>query len=245
MRAALALSIALLASCATPSGPNAQRACSLVNEPVILDESGNPHGPDGRLLQVWDVPDDPVLWSDASPGGAYKDFLAEVAARKIETDPVTLLTRSPTPNNMLVVKHADAWIRPAGCLEKLLSGIQHARIGVFDAPTEFASIVMRSPDGAHLRIYYLTINQDGIGRAGPLTEPAYADIEKGWTMELVLHPHVFHPGQPELDGLVAPSVPDADFAYNQREGGLKQAWITNGIHTVRIPSDAFGLFTRE
>lgn len=241
----LLLAIALLAGCATPPDQGAEGVCSLPAEPVVLEQSGDPHGPDGRLLQKWEIADDPVLWSEASPDGAYADFHAEVAARKIETNPITLLERSPTVNNALVVSRAGEWIRPAGCFEKLLTGFQHAWIGIFDAPTEFASIVMRSPDGARLRIYYLTINQDGIGRAGPLTNPAQADAADGWTMELVLHPHFFHPGQPELDGLIAPSVPDAHFAYNQRDVGLKQAWITNGVHTVRIPAEAFDLFQRE
>lgn len=243
MRFALAV-LALLAGCQNAPGGGGP-ACALPETPVILNQSGDPHGPDGRLLQVWDIVDDPVLWSEASPEGAYADFVSQVAELRLETDPVKLLERSPTPNNRLIAVHADEWIRPAGCLEKLLTGYQHARIGVFDAPTEFASVVMRSPDGSRLRIYYYTINQDGIGRASPIIDPARADIARGWTMELVLHPHVFHPGQPELDGLVAPSAPDADLAYNLLGVGLKQSWITNGVHTVTIPAEAFGLFRRE
>lgn len=242
MRFALA-ALVLLAGCqSVPDGENL--VCTLPM-PTVLEQSGDPHGPDGRLLQVWEIADDPVLWSDASPSGPYAGFLAQVEARKLETDPVTLLQRSPTPNNLLVISRADDWVRPAGCLEKLLAGYQHGRMGVFDAPTEFASVVMRSPDKARLRIYYYTINQDGIGRASPFLDPAHEDGAKGWTMELVLHPHVFHPGQPELDGLVAPSVPDADLAYNLRASGLKQSWITNGIHTVKIPAEAFALLQRE
>ncbi len=245
MRALLFAALGFLAGCGTPPQGTTAQACAIDVAPTIMEESGDPHGPDGRLLQVWDIADDPALWSGASPAGAYDDFLAQVAARKLETDPVKLLQASPTPNNRLVVAHADEWIRPAGCLEKLLTGYQHARMDVFEAPTEFAAIVMRSPDGSRLRIYYFTINQDGIGRASPITDPAHADAASGWTMELVLHPHAFHPGQPQLNGVIAPSVPDAGFAYNQMASGLKQAWITNGIHTVRIPSDAFDRFTRE
>ena len=211
----------------------------------VLEESGNPHHADGSLLQVWEMPDSPGFWSEASPAGSYQDFRQQVEARDIETDPVELLKAAPTPNNRLVIEHADTWIKPAGCLEKLLTGYQHARIDTFASPTEFASVVMRSADKTSLRIYFYTINQDGIGRMSPLTQPADRDRHAGWTMEIVLHPHVFHPGRPELDGLIAPSVADADFAFNQLGAGLKQAWITNGIHTVRIPAVAFGLFQRE
>lgn len=213
----------------------------------MLEQSGDSHGPDGRLLQVWETADNPVLWSEASPAGAYQDFRRQVAVMGLETDPVALLNAAPalTPNNALVIENADTWITPANCLEKLLAGYQHARIDTFASPTEFASIVMRSPDRTRLRVYFYTINQDGIGRMTPLAQPAERDRQAGWTMELVLHSHVFHPGRPELDGLIAPSVPDAGLAFNMLGVGLKQAWITNGVHTVRIPAEAFVVFERE
>ena len=107
-------------------------------------------------------------------------------------------------------------------------------------------MVLRSADGARLRIYFYTINQDGIGRVSPVSEPALADVKQGWRVVLGMHTHVFHPGQPMLDGILAPSIADADFNANfAEEGGMQSAWITNGIHTVRIPAEAFGLFKRE
>ncbi len=244
MRSALTALVVLTACQAAPQPDAAASACFLP-EPRVLEQSGNPHGPDGRLLHVWEIADNPVLWSTASPAGAYRDFRDHVLARGIETDPVALLKASPTPNNALVIAHANDWIHPAGCFEKLLTGYQHARIDTFASPTEFASVVMRSPDASRLRIYYFTINQDGIGRMSPLTDPAEEDRQAGWTMEIVLHPHVFHPGQPNLNGLLAPSVADAEFAFNFRDAGLKQSWITNGIHTVRMPAETFGIFVRD
>jgi hypothetical protein len=248
MRGILAGLLLVLAGCqATP--PAETVACALP-APTVIEQTGDPHGADGRLLQVWEIADAPVLWSEASPAGGYADFREQVRTKGIETDAVALLKAAPTTdaklaaNNMLVVTHAGEWVRPAGCFEKLMVGLQHERIDTFKAPTEFVSVVMRSPDKARLKIYFFTVNQDGIGRMSPVTNPAALDREAGWTMELVLHPHAFHPGQPALNGIVAPSVPDAGFNFNASEDGLQQSWITNGIDTVRIPAAAFALFER-
>lgn len=179
---------------------------------------------------------------EAPLGPAYQDFVAKLEKTGIATDPLALLAASPTPNNDLVARNAADWIKPAGCLEKLLIGYQHARVDTFAAATEFASLVLRSPDETQLRIYFYTINQDGIGRASPITEPALADVKAGWRFAIALHNHAFHPGQPKLNGITAPSVPDADFNVNLSASGLEQAWITNGLHTARIPAAAFGQF---
>lgn len=210
----------------------------------MLQQSGDSHGPDGKLLQVWEVQNDPVLWSTATPRDPnYQDFLTKLDRTGIGTDPLALLSASPTPNSDLVARNARDWIKPAGCLEKLLIGHQHGRMDTFAAPTEFASLVLRSPDEDRLRIYYYTINQDGIGRASPITEPAMVDLQAGWRLAVALHNHAFHPGQPKLNGITAPSEPDADFNVNLAASGLEQAWITNGLHTVRIPASAFSQFS--
>jgi hypothetical protein len=172
MRLVLA-ALAFLTGCQPGPGNNSSASgCVLPEIAQILEHSGDPHGADGKLLQVWEMPDSPVLWSETSPAGAYRDFRRQVEAKGIQTDPLQLLKAAPAPNNRLVVEHADMWIRPAGCLEMLLTGYQHARIDTFVAPTEFASIVMRSADNSRLRVYFYTINQDGIGRASPLTTMA-------------------------------------------------------------------------
>ena len=241
----------LLAGCHAAPGPAVGPSCSLP-EARVLEQSGDPHGANGRLLQVWEIADDPALWGEGRPvSEGYRDFREQAAAKGIETDPVKLLQASPATgnlkiNNDLVVYRAAEWIRPAGCFEKYLVGYQHARIDTFAAPTEFMAMVLRSADGARLRIYFYTINQDGIGRVGPVSEPALADVKQGWRVVLGMHTHVFHPGQPMLDGILAPSIADADFNANfAEESGMYSAWITNGIHTVRIPAEAFGLFKRE
>lgn len=247
IRAAI-LALLIAAACQqAPSLKPEAKACAFSSPPSILQSSGDPHAANGRLLQVWDVPNDPVLWSDATPTeGGYPDFRRKLASADTETGPLALLQASPTPNNAVVTRNAAAWIRPASCLEKLLVGQQHARMDTFIAPTEFASLILRSPDNTRLHIYSWTINQDGIGRMSPLTDAAAPDLAVGWRIAAMLHPHNFHPGQPQLNGILAPSEPDADFARNFAAGTpVEASWITNGLHTVRIPASAFGDFPRQ
>lgn len=224
----------------------ADTACGFGSRPTVLMEDGDPHTVGSRLLQVWEVENDPVLWSETVPeAGDYRGFRAELAELGVETDPVRLLERSPTENNLVVIRNAGDWIGPAGCLEMLLIGHQHGRLNTFETPSEFAAIVLRSPEGNRLRVYSYTINHDGIGRMDPVVEPALRDAREGWKVLIALHSHVFHPGQPEIDGILAPSEPDADFHVRfHEESGVDEAWITNGVHTVRMPASSFGLFKR-
>ncbi|MEQ1779960.1 MAG: hypothetical protein ABMA14_01270 [Hyphomonadaceae bacterium] len=247
MRRMLAGVLLALAACqSAPPVADAASVCALP-APTIIERTGDSHGADGRLLQVWELDDSPVLWSEATPTtGGYPDFREKLATAATETDPVKLLQASPTANNDQVVANAGSWIKPAGCFEKLLVGIQHTRRDIFLAPTEFVSAVLQSADGKRLRIYFFTINQDGIGRMSPVTNPVNEDHAKGWRVAFVIHMHAFHPGNAQLNGVVSPSVPDADFNFNfAEEAGMKAAWITNGVSTVRIPAKEFGRFQRE
>lgn len=227
--------------------PAAQPAtgCAFPQKPVVLMQEGEAHQPGSRLLQFWDMDDAPVLWSSQAPA-VYRDFRAGVKRHVRDADAVRLLAQNATTNNRLVAQNAGHWIHPVVCLEMLLQGAQHGRLDTFKNPTEFASFVLRSKDGKRLRVYFYTVNQDGIGRMSPLTQPVAKDIKTGWRVLFTLHNHNFHPGQPQLNGIVAPSVPDAQFAYNVREElALPQARITNGVSTVRIPASAFAQFERE
>lgn len=243
MRRSLApLAAAFLLLVAAPAGA---ATCAFPNAARVLHEEGDPHAKGSRLLQVWEVRDHRVWWSTADPAG-YGDFRARVRRHAGETDPLRLLQQVPSKNNQVVAENAKAWIRPANCLEKLLQQAQDRRIDTFRDPTEFAAFVLRSPDGKTLRIYSYTVNQDGIGRVKPLADPVTADRRAGWTVLGGLHNHNFHPGQPLLNAPLAPSGPDAQFNLNfAREVGMAEAWITNGLHTVRIPAAAFHLFDQS
>ena len=246
------IAVALLALALGTTEASAAEICAFPTPPRVITSEGVSSAKGSRLLQVWDVPDARIYWTTADPADpAFQTFVTDVAKHVSVTDPVRLLRNSPAwdnprlkQSNTLVADWATEWIHPAGCLEKLLLSLQHQRVSLLERPTEFAALVLRSPDGDRLRIYYLTINEDGIGRMSPLTEPAMLDVGAGWHVEIALHNHSFHPGQPSIDGVLAPSEADAQFAANfAADAGLQAAWITNGLHTSRIPASAFGLFT--
>ncbi len=224
---------------------HADTACTFGTPPTVLTEEGDPHETGSRLLKVWEVEDSPVYWSETVPDSeAYSQFRAEVVDLDIETDPVRLLERSSIENSRIVRRNASDWIKPAGCLEMLMYGYQHARMNTFASPTEFGSFILRSPNKERLRIYYYTNNQDGLGNMDIIVTPVLWDKQNGWDVLVALHSHVFHPGQPEIDGVLAPSEPDADFHANLHAMmGLPEAWITNGINTVRMPASSFNDFT--
>lgn len=222
-------------------------ACALPAATSVLLAEGEPRTRESRLLQFWDLPNTSIWWSTADPGSSpYRDFRTKVRKIAGSTNPVRLLRRSPTHNNLLVASSASAWVSPASCLEKLLQGVQHERIDTFADPTEFVSFVLRSPDERTLRVYYYTVNQNGIGNMTPLTDPVKRDWRGGWRVLVALHSHPFFPSDPKLNGILAPSGPDAHFYMNfVRSAELAEARITNGLHTVRIPASAFARFRTE
>jgi len=180
---------------------------------------GEPHAAGSKLLQMWEFDDAPVFASEAEPAG-YEAFRRRAAAAVGDTDPLRPLRANPGRNNDLVARHAGAWVRPATCLQKLLQKAQDDRIDTFASPTEFMAFVLRSPDGARLRVYFYTANFDGIGRVGPAAEPAARDHAAGWTVL-------------------------AGAQFNLRfhaQTGMAEAWIPNGLHTAQIPAAAFPLF---
>lgn len=238
---------ALAALCAFgASAAPARPSCSLGRAPVVLLAEGDPNEPDGRLLQRWDLRNTPALWATSATTPGFERYLGQVRKLGIDTDPVRGLVANPGANNDLVRASASPWIGPANCFERLLVGMQNDRVGFERAPTEFVSVVLRRSATDALRVYFYTVNRNGIGAMTPITRLLDADLREGWALWFVLHNHAFHATAPSLNGIVAPSIPDAHFQYNlARSHGLREARITNGLHTVRIPAAHFAEFQRE
>lgn len=246
----VALAVAVITTSTSPStaaGSRRAQPCEIGTPTAVLISEGDQRAADGRLLARWDLPEGAVWESSANPrSGAYGPFRAEVASRGVTTDPARILAASPTFNNRLVLARRARWVGPASCLEKSLYGLQHARVATFSEPTEFAAFVLRSHDRRTLRVYWYSVNRNGIGNASPLTDPVRADVTAGWRPVYALHSHPFHLTDATLNGIVSPSEPDAQFQLNMaRSLGLLEARITNGVDTVRIPASAFPLFKSE
>jgi hypothetical protein len=221
--------------------------CKLPTEPTTLLSEGSAHDPDSRLLLLWDVDNPRTLWSQvAAPTRSYQRYMSQVRRMGFRTDPTAALRASPSVNNDIVLSEAADWIRPAGCLEKLLIGLQNDRISIQRDPTEFVSVVLNRPESERVRVYFYSVNRNGIGAMTPVTRLVDADLLDGWQVKFVLHNHAFHLSDPALNGILAPSIPDAHFNLNfAKSHRLLEARITNGINTVVIPATAFARFQVE
>lgn len=208
---------------------------------MVLMEQGESHRVGSKILQVWDIQDHPILWSKADPPN-YQAFRRRVIALMKNADPVHLLRANPSRNNDLVADNAKLWVKPATCLQKLLHQVQHERLDTLETPTEYAAVLLhQSPQ--RLRIYYYSNNQNGIGRMNAITQPVAQAHQDGWRVIAGLHNHNFRPDDAQLNGAVAPSLPDAQFNIRfAAQVGMAQAWITNGLDTAEIPGSAFHLF---
>lgn len=245
--AALCVIAAIVADLFLSPAHGSTQACRLGTKPEIVSRQGNDHAPDSSLLQFWNVERPNLLWSKtAAPQRSYRRYRSQVRQMGFHTDPIAALRASPSINNDIVLGTAAEWIRPANCLEKLLMGLQNDRVSIRRDPTEFVSIVMSRPDNEHARVYFYSVNRNGIGAMTPLTRLVEADLQQGWRVQFVLHNHAFHLSDPALNGILAPSGPDANFNVNfARSHNLPEARITNGIDTVVIPAAAFDRFERE
>jgi hypothetical protein len=237
--------VAVFAAWLMPVSAFAETACRFVSKPVILASQGDDDQSGSMVLRRWDEPDRAVLSTITDPAGGYARYVAALDRFDIDTDPVALLRRSPNVNNALVAARAGEWIVPATCLEKLLLGAQHDRMDMIESPTEFVAIVMRHAREQRIRIYSYTINTNGIGRMTPITDAVRDDMANGWVVDHVVHNHPFQIAGPTLNGVLAPSIPDAGFhASFAKSHGVGEARITNGLNTVRIPASNFDDFER-
>jgi hypothetical protein len=239
---ALAL-MAFATSCATAPVPT----CGFAVLPEVLRSQGQPQEIGSELVQVWDFQDDARLWTQTAPP-SIAAFRQNTLAGGIDVDPSALLRRegelsnaSIRRNNQVVETHAAAWIRPARCIELLLLEQQYQRIDPTRRSTEFAALILRRD--RDWRVYQITQNTDGIRNAGILFEALARDVAAGWTLEASLHNHNLAPDRNTPRGAIAPSESDAAMnAMMNARFGMHEAWITNGFHTVRIPSASFALF---
>lgn len=219
--------------------------CAFETPQEILFERGGPHDPGSELHTMRLVEDLPTLWA-AAPPQTLARFRTQLHGRRIQTESAVLLRQANTPNNALVLANLAAWVGPIRCMEALLFAAQDERIPILDASTEFVAFILRSPDGRTLKIYNYTRNLDGIGNVARMLGPIEMDVASGWTLEAALHNHNFHPNDSTLNGALAPSEPDASLMRNLAERfGLREAWITNGVDTARIPASAFSGLSGE
>ncbi|WP_428265738.1 hypothetical protein [Haliangium sp.] len=223
-------------------------ACRWPEASTVLSER------DGVLHQVWEFDLAPVLTSTAQPNSEpLRRFRVEVADRlaalnpPLGLDPAALLayeadSHGEGDNVAAVASGRAGRIRSITCLESLLLAIQAERKPMIEQPTELAAFILRrrSEGGhVHLRIYYSTADQPGLKMSPAIMDPLEADVAQGWTFWVMLHNHnFFFDQEPVQVGVPAPSKTDVELLRVFRDQlGLRQAWITNGFHTLVLSPD--------
>lgn len=242
-RTPLAALFALLVGC------QAHAPCALRGSSEVVFEEGAPSAPGSRRLVLWEVEDDPVLWSTRRPASpSLEAFRQEVRRQVGDVSPRAILERAiaqPTSEretalNRQVLASVDRRVVPMRCFDAIFLSRQTERMDMVTAPTEVLAYVLRSADGRRLRIVEYTVNAPGIGRVGPVFEQVDAIVAAGgWRPWTVFHNHnfFFEEEAPWRGGSVAPSAPDADLTMVMRdERGLPEIWITNGLSTLVLPT---------
>ena len=154
-------------------------------------------------------------------------------------------------------------IEPASCLERFFLVTHLAQFPPSGFPAEYMAHVLRAKQGARrLRIYLSygdghTFESHADRRpevleglySSPPQNPAvlsrvYSDIARTDTWEYVTflhsHPFMIHFPQPHIGGTVLPSDADIQgWIYGKKHFGMKSAWITNGLQSIRIPAEQF------
>jgi hypothetical protein len=227
-------------------------ACALDTPATTISMSGATHEPGSTLFQVWELDDSAAFWAAETPDSAgYSSFERHLKESGLDTDPASLLRIEQQPgesaadvfNRSVALERAETLIGPANCLERLLIGMQNERMPILETSTEFAAVILRSADGSRLRVYHFAKNSGGFGGLGELLAPVGRDHRAGWTVHAFLHNHNFRAGPNVSSGVTAPSAADAQSQLSLAANlQLQEAWITNGIHTIRIPAAEFGRF---
>ena len=241
--------------------------CTLdhVTPEVIVSGGANGSEWHGRF----DLPDLARLWEPAEPDAVISQFRDGVRKRLgTDLDPRFLLERQraffqaapvewrgEATNSTLVLEGRVGTIVPVGCLEAMLWKWQNARYPMLEHPTEFGAFVLRSP--GQVRVYLSSADLVGqrINRA--IMNGIKDDASAGFQILTHIHNHPFmfdrkvgdrmwtlEATKEDVAGAVAPSMTDVQFYRNLRDSpGLKEAWVTNGIHTSRIQASEFNTLT--
>lgn len=168
----------------------------------------------------------------------------------------------------LLLRGTVGSISPASCLEKYIFGMHLQKFSPSVFPAEFSAFVFRSKKKAGwLRIYFSfgdgrtfesTPEWDQRFRDTMLTSPPqnprvltriYKDMAKlkAWDFKVLIHSHPFMINfpQPHVGGTVLPSDEDIKgWVYLSKNLKMKSAWITNGLDSIRVESNQFGLLER-
>ena len=169
-------------------------------------------------------------------------------------DPVRLIRRQKevfrqagrsTDTFDLILSHSNQWIGPVSCWEASMFEFFGAQIEmpIFAAYREFGAYLLKKPQGSLVRLYVQMNHADAIlPVSAQIEQRIHSDLGEGFQLESHLHNHPFRADWRRGDwgGTTVPSGEKGrfgDFSAYERMVSLfqlKEARITNGIHTLRV-----------
>lgn len=218
-------------------------------KPLILEKKGN------EVYLVWELNNDSFLWDTnfVSPEELknYQDTLKEVLGiAKLDSTvksrayqnynlEIRKLQNGDSLNVQLVQSKKIGIIRKINFLEANLFAYQLNKYSLFSHPTEFHGIILLNEKLNLIRIYFAASDQLWPPKPKIILEAIQKDIQNGWSFLYHLHNH-YEPAANNYIGILAPSMTDSQF-YNflNKDFGLENISITNGIHTVLINKKDF------
>jgi hypothetical protein len=207
----------------------------------------------------FDVDEKTLLSTEQPQDPTFLDYQRWVRS-KTEIDPFALLQRqrqifakaygagSPTVTLFdKILDHEVGVVAPANCLSSLLLAVHNAKYPLRQQPTEFtAYIFKKSP---RVKVILALAAEPWMG--GPPMTGIEAEsrelVAQGWQFEAALHNHPFDFDNPygDIAGTLIPSGPDIQFHLNLQDSmGLREGWITNGFHTIRLSGSDFQVLSR-
>jgi hypothetical protein len=217
----------------------------------------------------FDLTDLPRLWEPAEPDEAISRFREAVRGRLgpdldarslIERQRVIFAAtsaewRGEAANATLVLEGRVGTINPVSCLEAMLWKWQAARYPMLEHPTEFGAFVLRGH--GRVRVYLSSADLVGQKIRDAITKRVEADAAAGFRLVIHIHNHPFlfdrkvgdrmwtlEATKEDVAGALAPSMTDVHFYRNLRNSlGLQEAWVTNGLNTLRFPAAQFDVLT--
>jgi len=220
--------------------------------PIVMESNG------AEIFQYWEFKNDDLLWNNNESELVnlkfYKDSLEKllgkdsfkllvqkVALQDISYQSINTLN-GDSINAQLIHSKAIGKIRPINFLEAQILDYQLSRYPLLSHPTEFHAFILNNESSNLVRIYFAASDQPWPPKPIVILAAIKNDLNKGWTLNYHLHNH-YEPKNNNYIGILAPSTTDAQyFLFLSEEYNLKNALITNGLHTVEIKSKEFQKF---
>lgn len=238
-----------------PANAPAKRVtCEPVSAPeLLLDQPG-------KRLYVFTEELDAITFSEqrvqTQAYEEYYDFLADLAVSVgVDTfDQLALLQRQrdvyvmylgpeEAPRFDALINGDVGEITTIPCLQSMILELQFNDFSpVVDFSEAGAMVLTRSQGGTTLVRTYVLTQTSSLGVSFADVEPlVIADIGQGWELLAAFHNHPFAPDNTiDIAGTTIPSSPDARLFRRLRdELDLQEAWISNGVHSLRLTADEF------